>query len=118
MIPTQNSEMEVENGDFMKIFLDNGTNQLEDKFFLSKKKLLNAQKGKNELFDILKMKLKGLDMQIALMQSNKDMLKNNDLFCVETLLSLITVAKNDKVLFPPIYKKYNNIINSNCIPLE
>ena len=58
----KSGEMTVEKEDLINVFLDNGANQLEDQVFLSKKKLLNAQKGKNELFEMLKMKLKGLDM--------------------------------------------------------
>jgi hypothetical protein len=37
------SELPIEKEDFMSIFLDNSSNQLEDQFFKSKLKLINAQ---------------------------------------------------------------------------
>lgn len=101
----KSGEMTVEKEDLINVFLDNGANQLEDQVFLSKKKLLNAQKGKNELFEMLKMKLKGLDMLHCVLINNKDLIQSNDMLCVETLLNLLNTAKNDKTLYAPITKK-------------
>lgn len=101
----KSGEMTVEKEDLINVFLDNGANQLEDQVFLSKKKLLNAQKGQNELFEMLKMKLKGLDMLHCVLINNKDLIQSNDMLCVETLLNLLNTAKNDKVLYLPIIKK-------------
>ena len=97
--------MMVEKEDLVNVFLDNGANQLEDQVFLSKKKMLNAQKGQNELFELLKMKMKGLDMLYTVISNNKELIAKEDLLCVETLLNLLSVAKNEKNLYVPITKK-------------
>lgn len=57
------------------------------------------------MFQSLKIKLKGLDMMILILQNNKNLLKNEDLYCFKTLESLMKVAKNDKTLYAPITKK-------------
>ena len=54
------SDIKVDKNEMINIFLDNSSNQLESQFFLNRKRMLNAQKGQNEINDILKMKLKGL----------------------------------------------------------
>lgn len=43
MKKTESKISEIEKNDFMSILMDNSSNQLEDQFFLSKKKMLNAQ---------------------------------------------------------------------------
>lgn len=54
---------------------------------------------------MLKLKLKGLDMLISVFQSNKNLVKNDDFLCVETLMNLILLSKNEKSLSDPIIKK-------------
>jgi hypothetical protein len=57
------------------------------------------------MFEILKLKLKGLDMLHAILQNNKNLVKTEDIFCLETLENLLNVSKNEKSLFNPIVKK-------------
>ena len=47
------TEIEVDKNEMMNIFLDNSSNQLESQFFLNRKRMLNAQKGQNEINDLL-----------------------------------------------------------------
>lgn len=99
------TEQGIEEDDLLDLFVDNTASQFEDQLIKSKKKLLSAQKGRNEIFEFLKLKLKGLDMLITVMQNNKDMMRKDDLFCIEPLEKLLSYSKNDKVLFQPIVKK-------------
>ena len=99
------TEKVVEKGEFFNIFFDNSANQLEDQFFLSKKKYLNALKGQSELFDMLKLKLKGLDMLHSVLHNNKSLIQKEDISCIEPLANLLTLSKNNKNLFTPILKK-------------
>ncbi|MCQ2821394.1 MAG: hypothetical protein MJ252_29390 [archaeon] len=54
---------------------------------------------------MLKLKLKGLDMLLLVLQSNKQLIKEEDFLCVDTLLSLVSVAKGEKSLYEPMIKK-------------
>ena len=99
------TEKVVEKGEFFNIFFDNSANQLEDQFFLSKKKYLNALKGQSELFDMLKLKLKGLDMLHSVLHNNKSLIQKEEISCIEPLANLLTLSKNNKNLFTPILKK-------------
>jgi hypothetical protein len=63
------------------------------------------QKGNNVLFDILKLKSRGLDMLILVLQNNKSILKADDVFCISSLEKLFKLAKNDKSLFESISRK-------------
>jgi hypothetical protein len=117
----QNSN-EIE-ADLFDILMDNGSSQLEEQFLKSKKKLLNAKRGRNELFNVLKVKSKGLDMMILVMQNNKEIAKKQNLFCLESLESLFKLAKNDKTMFAPISKKIKQILalvlkNQICVKNE
>ena len=88
------------------IFMDNTTSQLESQLLASKKKMVNAQKGRNELFDILRVKGKALDYIILILSNNKDLIKGEDIYIVESLLYLFKLSKHDKVMFESISKKY------------
>ena len=85
------TEIEVDKNDMMNIFLDNSSNQLESQFFLNRKRMLNAQKGQNEINDILKMKLKGLEMLQSILINNKNILQENDISCTEVLFNLCNI---------------------------
>jgi hypothetical protein len=63
------------------------------------------QKGNSVLFDILKLKSRGLDMLILILQNNKNLTKNDDLDCLNTLEKIFKLAKNEKSLFESISRK-------------
>lgn len=46
---------------------------------------------------------------ILILTNNKSLIKNEDVYCLETLGNLLKLARNDKTLFEPISKKYLNI---------
>ena len=103
------TEIEVDKNDMMNIFLDNSSNQLESQFFLNRKRMLNAQKGQNEINDILKMKLKGLEMLQSILINNKNILQENDISCTEVLFNLCNISKNEKNISEQIIKKIKGI---------
>ena len=103
------TEIEVDKNDMMNIFLDNSSNQLESQFFLNKKRMLNAQKGQNEITDLLKMKLKGLEMLQSILINNKNILQENDISCTEVLFNLCNISKNEKNIREQIIKKIKGI---------
>ena len=100
-----NTDKVVEKEEFFNIFFDNKANQLEDQFFLSKKKYLNDLKGQNELFEMLKLKLKGIDMLYNVLSNNKTIIQNENVVCIEPLVNLLTLSKNNKNLFQLMLKK-------------
>ncbi len=103
------TEIEVDKNDMMNIFLDNSSNQLESQFFLNRKRMLNAQKGQNEINDLLKMKLKGLEMLQSILINNKNILQENDISCTEVLFNLCNISKNEKNISEQIIKKIKGI---------
>ena len=103
------TEIEVDKNDMMNIFLDNSSNQLESQFFLNKKRMLNAQKGQNEITDLLKMKIKGLEMLQSILINNKNILQENDISCTEVLFNLCNISKNEKNIREQIIKKIKGI---------
>jgi hypothetical protein len=62
------------------------------------------------LFDILKLKAKALDMMILILSNNKSIVKSEQLDCLDTLIKLFKLAKNDKNLFLVIVKKMKTIV--------
>ncbi len=46
-------------------------------------------------------------MLILVLDSNKDIVRYEDIYCLETLASLLKMGKNEKTLFETINKKYN-----------
>ena len=103
------TEIEVDKNEMMNIFLDNSSNQLESQFFLNRKRMLNAQKGQNEITDLLKMKLKGLEMLQSILINNKNILQENDISCTEVLFNLCNISKNEKNIREQIIKKIKGI---------
>jgi hypothetical protein len=103
------TEIEVDKNEMMNIFLDNSSNQLESQFFLNRKRMLNAQKGQNEINDLLKMKLKGLEMLQSILINNKNILQENDISCTEVLFNLCNISKNEKNISEQIIKKIKGI---------
>lgn len=100
-----NNDKVVEKEEFFNIFFDNKANQLEDQFFLSKKKHINDLKGQNELFEMLKMKLKGIDMLYNVLSNNKALIHKENVVCIEPLSNLLTLSKSNKNAFQPMLKK-------------
>ena len=90
----QKNEIEIENEDLLNVFFDNTGSQFESQFYLSRKKMLSAENGQNELSDLLKSKLKALDMMLLLLTNNKNILKESDLSCCETLNNLLSISLN------------------------
>jgi hypothetical protein len=70
------------------------------------KYIIITQKGNSQLFDILKLKSRALDMLILVLQNNKNVSKSDDIYCLSTLDKLFKLAKNEKSLFESISKKY------------
>ena len=113
-------EIEIENKDLL-VFFDNSGSQFESQFFLSRKRMLNAENGQNELSDLLKSKLKALDMMLLILTNNKNILKESDLSCCEVLNNLLSVSKKDKAYGEHIYSKIKTImiyLIKNKISLE
>jgi hypothetical protein len=71
--------------------------------------MLNAQKGQNEINDLLKMKLKGLEMLQSILINNKNILQENDISCTEVLFNLCNISKNEKNISEQIIKKIKGI---------
>ena len=114
-------EIEIENKDLLNVFFDNSGSQFESQFFLSRKRMLNAENGQNELSDLLKSKLKALDMMLLILTNNKNILKESDLSCCEVLNNLLSVSKKDKAYGEHIYSKIKTImiyLIKNKISLE
>ena len=106
----QKNEIEIENEDLLNVFFDNTGSQFESQFYLSRKKMLSAENGQNELSDLLKSKLKALDMMLLLITNNKNILKESDLSCCETLNNLLSISKKDKTYGEHIYSKIKTIV--------
>lgn len=103
-------EIEVENKDLLNIFFDNSGSQFESQFFLSRKRMLNAENGQTESSELLKSKLKALDMMLFILTNNKNILKDSDLSCCEVLNNLLCVSKKDKSYGEHIYSKIKSVI--------
>ena len=103
-------EIEVEQKDLLDVFFDKSTSQFESQLFLSRKRMLNAENGQNELSDLLKSKLKALDMMLLILSNNKNIIKESDLSCCEVLNNLLSISKNDKSYGEHIYSKIKSII--------
>ena len=105
-----NNEIEIENKDLLNVFFDNSGNQFESNFYLSRKRVLNAENGQNELSDLLKSKLKALDMMLLILTNNKNILNESELSCCEVLNNLLCLSKKDKVYGEQIYSKIKTIM--------
>ena len=106
----QKAEIEINNEDLLNVFFDNSGSQFESQFYLSRKKMLNAENGQNELSELLKSKLKALDMMLLLLTNNKNILKEADLSCCEVFNSLLSISKKDKLYSEHIYSKIKTIM--------
>merc|ERR1712032_993217 len=91
------------------LFTTDRVDQFENELIKSRRLFLNAKKGKNALFDTLKLKSKTLDMLILILQNNKKLIKTEDLLCLDTLTKMTTLAKHDKVLFDSILRKVKTV---------
>lgn len=91
--------------DFINVLLDKSSDVLQDNFFENKKKLANAQNGKDAIYEKLRQKTKVLEMLNMVLTSNKDLMKTEDLFYGEDLHRLLSQSKNDKTIFESISKK-------------
>ena len=103
-------EIEIENKDLLNVFFDKSTSQFESQLFLSRKRMLSAENGQSELSELLKSKLKALDMMILILTNNKNILKESDLSCCEVLNNLLSVSKKDKTYGEHIYSKIKTVI--------
>jgi hypothetical protein len=93
----------VETTDIMDIFKDNKGDFLRDNFLASKKK--EANNGRSELADKIRMKGKAVEMINLILSNNKDLMKNEDIYMIDELKNLFNQSKNDKSLFESISKK-------------
>ncbi len=103
-------EIEVEQKDLMDIFFDKSSSQFESQLFLSRKRMISAENGQSELSELLKSKLKALDMMLFILSNNKNILKESNLSCCEVLNNLLCMSKKDKSYGEHIYSKIKNII--------
>ena len=103
-------EIEIEQQDLLNVFFDKSSSQFESQLFLSRKKMLNAENGQNELSELLKSKLKALDMMLLILTNNKNILKESNLSCCEVLNNLLSISKKDKLYGEHIYSKIKTII--------
>ena len=104
------NEIEIEQKDLLNVFFDKSNSQFESQFFLSRKRMLNAENGQTELSELLKSKLKALDMMLLILTNNKNILKESDLSCCEVLNNLLSISKKDKSYGEHIYSKIKSII--------
>ena len=102
-------EIEIEQKDLLNVFFDKSHSQFESQLFLSRKRMLSAENGQNELSELLKSKLKALDMMIFILTNNKTILKESDLSCCEVLNNLLCVSKKDKSYGEHIYSKIKSV---------
>ena len=107
---TEIKEIEIEQKDLMNILFDKSSSQFESQLFLSRKRMLSAENGQNELSELLKSKLKALDMMLFILSNNKNILKESDLSCCEVLNNLLCISKKDKSYGEHIYSKIKSII--------
>lgn len=110
----EDNEIDNENlisTDFIEILNDNKSNILEDDFLSSKKKMANAITGKSEIFDLVRQKLKALEMISLVLSNNKKLLKEGDFFFLDDLRFVFNQSKNDKSLFEPISKRVKHLIS-------
>ena len=84
-------EIEIENKDLLNVFFDKTSSQFESQLFLSRKRMLSAENGQTELSELLKSKLKALDMMLFILSNNKNILKESDLSCCEVLNNLLCI---------------------------
>ena len=103
-------EIEIEQKDLFNVFFDKSSSQFESQLFLSRKRMLSAENGQNELSELLKSKLKALDMMLFILSNNKNILKESDLSCCEVLNNLLCISKKDKSYGEHIYSKIKSII--------
>ena len=103
------SEIEINNDDIINVFFDKSSSQFESQLFLSRKRMLNAENGQNELSELLKMKLKALDMMLLIFSNNKEIMKETDLSYCETLNNLLSISKTDKIYNNSIFSKIKNV---------
>ena len=102
-------EIEIEQKDLLNVFFDKSHSQFESQLFLSRKRMLSAENGQNELSELLKSKLKALDMMLFILTNNKTILKDSDLSCCEVLNNLLCVSKKDKSYGEHIYSKIKSV---------
>ena len=103
-------EIEIEQKDLFNVFFDKSSSQFESQLFLSRKRMLSAENGQTELSELLKSKLKALDMMLFILSNNKNILKESDLSCCEVLNNLLCISKKDKSYGEHIYSKIKSII--------
>ena len=118
---TSINEIEVEQKDIIDILFNNSASQFESQLFLSRKRALAAENGQTEKSELLKTKLKALDMMILILSNNKKILKEKDLSCCEVLNNLLCISKKDKAYGEHIYSRIKDIIKfllRNKINLE
>ena len=114
-------EAPLQSKDLNDIFMENSTDILTDNFLQAKKKLLNATNGNSALFDKLRLKGKALDMINMILQSNKEMLKTDDVYFAPEIKILFESSKNDKTLFENTSKKVKTalgLITKNQLSIE
>jgi len=90
------------------IFNDKDDDVFQFEILANKKKLQNQTRS--SLADILKVKMKALDMMTLILTNNKNILKTDELKIIDELSLLMKNAKQEKELFEPMMKRYISIL--------
>ncbi len=86
------------------IFNDKDDDNFQFQILANKKQLQNQTK--NTLADILKVKMKALDMMTLIMSNNKTILKTDEIQILDELALLMKTSKQEKEIFEPMMKRY------------
>ena len=101
-------DVNVINKNVYDIFAENDGDDFQFELLASKKKLNN--KPKNTLLDVLKLKMKALDMMILILTNNKTILKTDEVMYLDEIASLLPKAKLEKEIFEPMIRRYGSLI--------
>ena len=98
-IDQKSDDESVENTDIFDIFMEDTDEQL----LFSKKKLILTESGRS--MEKFKLKLKAIDLLISILQNNKSVIKNYDIFDYETFKKLLDMSKMNKSFYDTFSKK-------------
>lgn len=98
-IETGSDNDSVQGNDVFDIFMEEN----DEATLFSKKKQILSESGRT--FEKFRLKMKAIDILINIVSSNKQVLKQNDIFDYETFKKLIDISKSNKSYYDPFSKK-------------
>ena len=98
-IDHKSDDESVENQDIFDIFNEDTDEQL----LFSKKKMILTESGRS--LEKFKLKLKAIDLLINILQNNKTVIKNFNIFDYDTFKKLIDMSKTNKLFYDQFSKK-------------